>query len=146
MTDDDDIESTVSIRVKRTSQESSTITELAQEGESSLPEGLDAQSDTSVHGLDRLGLKASCRMSNVGPTNCAICLSTQVARIMEEMGNQEHHLLLQRVLNILDEAKSTGVTKAELMVSGCTTRRCNRITYVSRPLSLNPNKLSSAVL
>lgn len=75
---------------------------------------LDAEASSS-HGVTVEGQNACCRKDSNGLVDCLCCLEAELSMFLNSL-DPEDGLLVQRVLVIVREAKTKGISKDKLFV------------------------------
>jgi hypothetical protein len=68
------------------------------------------------HGETANGDPACCRLSSLGLVDCATCLKNEMSSFITGLADRDR-ALANRILAIVGQAGSTGITKRQLVVS-----------------------------
>lgn len=112
-TDDDDIESAISVRYRDMGAEQSASPApedviMYEPRGSNLPEG-------AIHGKTADGELACCANTSAGIVDCAACLSIATVSLLQSIDPEETEIV-RALLDALEDAGPEGLTKEELQV------------------------------
>ncbi|KAJ3559601.1 hypothetical protein NM688_g245 [Phlebia brevispora] len=129
-TDDDDIETTIAVRLKynssRTPQSPVIIDVPVATSADDVAGSVDVHNSVNI-----LGHKASCRRSSLSLVDCVTCLSRAKIETQASIQDEKQLAMYNRLTSILEAAGPTGVTKGELLASFAAAERKALATIIS---------------
>ncbi len=117
--DDDDIETAFLVRLSDAPRRNDRLPTASEDMEvQATPVEWESTQSTGLlgnHGKTISGEQACCRKSTSGLVDCVACLTSESSKLIEGCLDEPKSRLLSRVLEVLAQAGSDGVTKTQLV-------------------------------